>query len=792
MTAPVTTAAPGDGAVPEAEQTSTTVLAAWSRPLPLALTVAVLGLAVQTVGYLYGWAGDQTAAVTGWYVGLVLVVAPWAALLLSTRASRTERFGGALGATLTTYVSWLLASPVVATATDETLHVATLAGLTDDGVLTNSVLPVSPHYPGLELVAGGVHWLTGLPLMAAQVVVVLLSRVLLTLALFLLAERVSGSAYAAGLVVLLYTASPQWYFFNAQFSYQTLALALAVAVLWLVARTCDAPAEGARAVVVRRAAAAQAVVALLVVTHHLSSWVLLGGLWLLAALVAAGRDRVRAGRVLLAAELGTLQALLWSLLVAPLLQRYLGPVVDEAATELGDLLLLDLGRTVGSGSGSTGTPTPWWELVVMGVSVLLWLVVLVPGARAGLAARTLPRSTGRLLPVWLAATYPLLIAARFSPTALEVADRASTYVFLAMALVAGTWLARWLPTLRDRPRRRVVPALVAAVVVAVVGGAVLGSGPDWQRVPGPYLAGAQQRSVDAQTIAVADWAAEYLPEGSRVAADTTFSRVLPTVAPVEAVTDAAGSVNVTDLFESSDIETANGLVGEGDIDFVVVDTRTIDAPLLSGTWFEGSDAGDADAATLTAEELGKFEGADGWTLVLDGPVQVYDVRDLRGEPTTYVDRGGPGLPGTWHPFQLLVVAGLALLGGALLPLLRRRAPRTKVRDGGAHRGDGSRTTLLLALALPALALVGAAPLVGAGSAVRGTVAAAVVVVVGTVVLGRRPRPSRPQQGRPRTAVPWVVIASLLVTLLVVAGWASWKDLYDVASLPAPAGLGGAA
>ena len=101
----------------------------------------------------------------------------------------------------------------------------------------------------------------------AGVVVVLLSRVLLTLALFLLAERVSGSAYAAGLVVLLYTASPQWYFFNAQFSYQTLALALAVAVLWLVARTCDAPAEGARAVVVRRAAAAQAVVALLVVTH---------------------------------------------------------------------------------------------------------------------------------------------------------------------------------------------------------------------------------------------------------------------------------------------------------------------------------------------------------------------------------------------------------------------------------------------------------------------------------------------------------------------------------------------
>ena len=40
----------------------------------------------------------------------------------------------------------------------------------------NDLLAVSSFYPGLELATTGVHWLTGLPLVGAQILVVLLAR----------------------------------------------------------------------------------------------------------------------------------------------------------------------------------------------------------------------------------------------------------------------------------------------------------------------------------------------------------------------------------------------------------------------------------------------------------------------------------------------------------------------------------------------------------------------------------------------------------------------------------------
>ena len=72
------------------------------------------------------------------------------------------------------------------------------------------------------------HWLTGLPLVGAQILVVLLARSVLVMALFTLVRRGTGSGTAGGLAVLLYAASPQFYFLEAQFSHQAMAMALLV------------------------------------------------------------------------------------------------------------------------------------------------------------------------------------------------------------------------------------------------------------------------------------------------------------------------------------------------------------------------------------------------------------------------------------------------------------------------------------------------------------------------------------------------------------------------------------
>lgn len=107
---------------------------------------------------------------------------------------------------------------------------------------------MSSFYPGRELATTGVHWLTGLPLVGAQILVVLLARSVPVMALFTLVRRGTGSGTAGGLAVLLYVASPQFYFLEAQFSHRAVATALLVALACLLVRSFDrgSPASARR------------------------------------------------------------------------------------------------------------------------------------------------------------------------------------------------------------------------------------------------------------------------------------------------------------------------------------------------------------------------------------------------------------------------------------------------------------------------------------------------------------------------------------------------------------------
>ena len=62
-------------------------------------------------------------------------------------------------------------------------------------------------------------------------------------ALFLLASRIGRSTRAGGFAVLVYVRSTQFYFFNAQFSYQTVAIAMVMATFYLLTRAFDSPLE---------------------------------------------------------------------------------------------------------------------------------------------------------------------------------------------------------------------------------------------------------------------------------------------------------------------------------------------------------------------------------------------------------------------------------------------------------------------------------------------------------------------------------------------------------------------
>src|SRR3954453_19073673 len=246
----------------------------------------------------------------------------------------------------------------------------------------------------------------------------------------------------------------------------------------------------------------------------------------------------------------------------------------------------------------------------------------------------------------------------------------------------------------------------------ILGGTLIGSGPDWQRVPGPYLAGAEQRSIDSETVAVAQGAGTYLPKGSRVAADSTFTRVLPNFAPITTIPEPAGYDSMTPLFIAhSGAEEVLRLILHNDVDFIVVDTRMVGQTVRSGGFFEGSSGYGPDAQTIKRDQVDKYEGQPGFDLVLDGPVKVYDVRPLRHAAQTFAHRAPPGLPGGWPAWPVLGTAMLVLVGlmarGRLLDPRRFRA----------------RDVWRPAVALPAAMVVGAVGLLAGFSPILGLVAA---------------------------------------------------------------------
>lgn len=737
------------------------------RPETFAVLASLIGLFVQVLGYSRGWGGDESTAIACWYVGFLILVTPFVALLLVDGRSAHQRLGASLALSLVLYASWLLSNPLMSTRFDENLHVTTLVDLVEHAEFfqLNSMLPVSPHFPGLELATAGVHWLTGLPLFACQVIVVLAARITFVTALFLLASRIGRSPRVGGFAVLVYAASTQFYFFNAQFSYQTVAIAMVMAAFYLLVRAFDSPIERPWTLLVT----AQMCLGALAVTHHLTSWITLATLWVLTLFFWWSGERRRFQLTLVTAELATAVVAAWTAVIAPLLIDYLGPIVGEAKNQVTAVISgADNGRP--PGTSGDGTSAPAWETMVMASSVLLWCLLLLPAGWYAWRKGSIGTTRTRYVPLLIALAYPVLLAARFSPVASEIGDRASTFVFMAMAIVVGAWIA----ARADAIRALVIPG----ALVLLLGGTILGSGPDWQRVPGPFLAGAEQRSIDQDTVAVARWAGRYLPEGSNVAADFTFSRLIPNFADVTAVTQPAGFDSVTPMFISDTMDQYSlQLILRNEVDFVVVDTRLVGETQKSGCFFEGCTGYGDEAATVTPEMVAKFDEAPGFDLVLDGPVRIYDVREVRGVATRFSDRPDPGLPGTWTPWQAGLTAFLLLVG---VVLRRHLLHFRRFRAGDAWR---------FALVLPVAMVLGAVAVPLAFEPVAGAIAAAALLYV----LLRLSRNPEPLPGR-RSAASWLWAGlglALAATCVALAVWATWHGLLEAPPLPPP-GVGGAA
>lgn len=730
--------------------------------LPTATAVAAVGLLVMCFGYYEGWVGlSVVPLIPSATVGLLLIIGPFAVLMTSARMQHTRTAVSAVVIyPLALYLSWFCSNPLLATRFDESLHVTTLSDILQRHALLtpNPMLPVSPDYPGLELCAAAVHWLTGVPLVAAQALTVALARVVLVLGLFWIGRRLGGSNRVGAILVLLYAASTQFWFFNAQFAYQTLALPLAVTAAALLIRAGDVTGRS------RRTALAGAVVALgcVALTHHLTSWLSVGLLLVWGLVHLRAGERHRASTVLTGGVVGLLLVVAWSAVVGPLLYEYLAPTFAQARMQLLEMLHHSGGNRALFADNS-GDPTPAWERYLMLGSVVLWTGSLALAGWQALRGTTLGRSPARVVPLVIALAYPGLLVARLSPTASTIAERASTFVMMLMSLVVAAWLVRLLVR-----REWLLPLVALAVVAVTLGGVLLGGGGDWNRVNGPYLAGAEQRSVDAQTIGIARWAQRYLPAGSRIGADVTLDRFIPDYAPVVPVTQVGGLANVTPIFMAHTVDpSVRAIIRRQHIGFLILDRRSIGHAARSGDLFEGSTG--YGLTRLSGQQADKFDHAAGFVPVVRGPIEVYDVRDLWNGPDTFTDRPTTVLPGGWNgPAALAALAELVLFGLVLL------LARWRGRGGlpGTPR-------VWLAAPIPALMAIGGIGVAAGFGSWTGPAVLGAGLLGGSVVLlrtQRRTTASRTPFGVVATSV--TVVALTGACALSVVG--AWQGLVGVA------------
>src|SRR5205085_2318023 len=150
---------------------------------------------------------------------------------------------------------------------------------------------------------------------------------------------------------------------------------------------------------------------------------------------------------------------------------------------------------------------------------------------------------------------------------------------------------------------------VAGWLSVVFSGGLIVGWPLPLALPGPYLVGADSRSVDPVSVAAAAWTADHLGPGRRFAADRTNRNLLGTIGGQDPVTDYNDGVVTAQVFLSPAFDAADlSILRQGRVRYLLVDRRLSTALPLVGVYFEdGEPPTPADTAPIPAAWLDKFD-----------------------------------------------------------------------------------------------------------------------------------------------------------------------------------------
>lgn len=587
--------------------------------LPLAL-VAAIGVASVAFGDTLSRAGRSGGYVLFW-IGLGLIYLPITARMTSANAGRNERFALVVVAALALYAVKVVYSPNAFVFHDEFAHLRTTHDIASTGGLFsyNPLIPVTARYPGLGLATIAVAKLTGLSIVTSGFLVIGTARLLLALTVFLLLERISGSARIAGLGSLLYMANPDFLLWSSQFAYESLALPLALTVVLLLDRAASSSTPGRWRMLALLTALA------VVVIHHMTAAIM--ALLCLSWWVVGGTTGHRTRRVdssQLAVAVTTTAALaIWIALVAPDTVDYLRPVLSRAVAETGHLVL---GQTPPRHlyTSATGHVAPLWERAA-GFTAVMFILVALP---FGLLKWWQRRRTSSALFLLMGATviiYPLTLVMRLTTAGAETSNRSSEFLFLGLGLIVGLAVEWWLRSNRSKAVR--IGAATAALAVIFTGGVTAG----WThslRLPPAATETAPPAVPGPDSFQLASWASHALGSHRSFAAGGVEELVLGGYGSENPVSGHANHTAVWPLFEEPRVGRLVRLtIRHGRIRYLVVDSRMAKALPLSGQYFETGEP--AQRRPISALALFKFDLARSVDRIYDdGTTVIYDVSAL--------------------------------------------------------------------------------------------------------------------------------------------------------------------
>ncbi|MBI3739651.1 MAG: hypothetical protein HY258_11440 [Chloroflexi bacterium] len=307
----------------------------WGR-LPLTAVFASLGVWVLSIGYSRARNGLDGGMLLFW-VGMIAVYFPIAIRFVAKDLRRHEAVGMIILLSLSTFLFSYLRSPLLFRGFDEFLHWRTAYDIlqTDHLFTYNSLLPVSPLYPGLENATVALASLSGLSIISSGFIVLGVSRLIMLLGLYLIVERITKSAQVAGIAAMIYTGSSTFLFFDTQYGYESLALPLAALAVYMLLRRAASYGRTYWAWTLLIAA----VLFSIVPTHHVTSYLLIAFLvlWTCTDLYVQWLGWEGADPFALAAWL-TFLSLLWIGTIGRITLEYLSPILSGAYDSLVGLL----------------------------------------------------------------------------------------------------------------------------------------------------------------------------------------------------------------------------------------------------------------------------------------------------------------------------------------------------------------------------------------------------------------------------------------------------------------------